>query len=433
MKHPAIHTLKRLSSRKYYLLKWSFHLKCLFRDLLNPKRPYLLVYQMGKVGSSTIVQSLSQYGMNYNIYQIHSLRKRVLKDEEKFFLNNFDYLKTIDEFVLYGQFLSRKIRNNRGKHQYKIVTLIRDPIARNISAFFNNLERRILRMDPNNGAEATTGQDPEQLMERFWQDFDQHDVPLIWFNAELKRAFGIDVYQRKFPKWRGFDIYRGETADVLLIRLENLRDCAAEAFEEFLGIPDFALKDVNVGRDKTYSETYKRFLDSATVSPWYLEMMYNSQYARHFYTRDEILGFMDRWGRPGSRTELMPSPPNTEFMKRAKKSLTFEEALVEIFGDDTYYGYVDHCDSRGILGWAQNYRAPSERLSVELVVDGNRLETVKADFYREDLLEAGIGDGKHAFYYVFPLELKDGRSHEIEAKIAGTDRVLVNGHHTVRF
>ncbi|MBI4774958.1 MAG: hypothetical protein HY788_12405 [Deltaproteobacteria bacterium] len=435
MKTPPIDALRRLGNKKYYLLKWYFHFNYHIRDLLNGNKPYLLVYQMGKVGSSTIAKSLLKYRKDYRICQIHTLRKRVLKDEESFFVDNFDFLKTIDEYILIGQYLSKRIKNKSGKTKYKIVTLIRDPIARNISAFFNNLERRIMLQHPVNGNDVGISHNVEELMERFWNDFNQHDVPLIWFNTELKRAFGIDVYSREFPKSKGFDTYHGETADVLLIRLENLRDCAGEAFRQFLGIPDFTLTDVNVGHDKEYSEAYERFLSSVTVPPWYLEMMYNSQYVRHFYTRDEIQGFVDRWGvsASGSKALPMPAPPDTEQMKRAKRTLTFKEALIVIFGDDTYNGCVDQCDSEIVLGWARNCRFPNERLSVELVMDGELLDTVKADLYREDLLEAGIGDGKHAFYYVIPPALKDGRSHAIKARIAGTDRLLINGVRTVRF
>lgn len=435
MKILPSYPLKSITNKKYYLLKWYYHFNYAIKDLINGNKPYLLVYQMGKVGSSTIKQSLSKYATDYRIYQLHTLRKRVLKEEESFFLNNFDFLKTIDEYILTGQYLSKKIKKNSGKSKFKIVTLIRDPIARNISAFFNNLERRIMPHYPDNESEIPINQLLEEVRERFWKDFNQHDVPLTWFNAELKQAFGIDVYSREFPKSEGFGIYQGETADVLVIRLENLRECAGEAFRRFLGIQDLALTDANVGQDKVYSEAYEHFLNSVTVPPWYLEMMYNSQYVRHFYTRDEILGFVDRWGasRPGSKEELMPSPPETEQMKRAQGTLTFKEALVAILGDDTHHGYVDQCDSQIVLGWAQNYRFPNKRLSVELVMDGKLLDTVKADFYRADLMEAGIGDGKHAFYYVIPPALKDGQSHEIKARIAGTSRLLTNGVQTVRF
>jgi hypothetical protein len=40
--------------------------------------------------------------------------------------------------------------------------------------------------------------------------------------------------------------------------------------------------------------------------------------------------------------------------------------------------------------------------------------------FREDLLQAGIGDGRAAFEIALPGRLRDGRPHHVEARVRGS-------------
>jgi hypothetical protein len=96
-------------------------------------------------------------------------------------------------------------------------------------------------------------------------------------------------------------------------------------------------------------------------------------------------------------------------------------------------GYFDVATEEVIAGWAWDQRKPDQALNVEIYVDDRMLATVSADQFREDLQEAGIGDGKHGFAYATPAWLKDGRPHAIRVKIAGTGYELQNSPQTVTF
>src|SRR4030095_12315962 len=54
--------------------------------------------------------------------------------------------------------------------------------------------------------------------------------------------------------------------------------------------------------------------------------------------------------------------------------------------------------------------------------------TVRANVYRTDLVNAGIGNGYHGFSYSFPggSLRDDGRTHVISVKFTGTDAALSN-------
>jgi hypothetical protein len=83
-------------------------------------------------------------------------------------------------------------------------------------------------------------------------------------------------------------------------------------------------------------------------------------------------------------------------------------------------GSLDGADENRIFGWAFDKKHPERTLQVDLY-DGDRLlATVPADQFREDLPEAKIGDGKHAFSFPTPERLRDGTAHTIRARARGT-------------
>jgi hypothetical protein len=83
-------------------------------------------------------------------------------------------------------------------------------------------------------------------------------------------------------------------------------------------------------------------------------------------------------------------------------------------------GHMDIATSKNIRGWAWDKNHPDSPVTVELY-DGNiLLGSVVADQFRQDLVKAGIGNGKHGFIFPTPNALKDGKPHQILGRVAGT-------------
>src|SRR6266542_76847 len=59
--------------------------------------------------------------------------------------------------------------------------------------------------------------------------------------------------------------------------------------------------------------------------------------------------------------------------------------------------HIDYADWTGIRGWVWDPEAPEKRVLLEVLDGDNRLATVMASEYRADLVEAGVGDGRHGF------------------------------------
>ena len=79
-----------------------------------------------------------------------------------------------------------------------------------------------------------------------------------------------------------------------MIRLENLKECAEAAVQEFLGLKNFSLYNTNTTNEKGFAELYRAFNDLPFPAE-YVEERYKTQFARHFYNDEELDAFKKRW------------------------------------------------------------------------------------------------------------------------------------------
>jgi GT2 family glycosyltransferase len=94
--------------------------------------------------------------------------------------------------------------------------------------------------------------------------------------------------------------------------------------------------------------------------------------------------------------------------------------------EDPMHGSLDGPDYGCARGWAFDPSQPERHVLVELTLDGAPFLTVAANAFREDLKQAGMGDGAHAFAAPLPPHALDGKVHVLEARIAGTQIALAN-------
>ncbi|MGD8751943.1 MAG: putative capsular polysaccharide synthesis family protein [Anaerolineales bacterium] len=295
--------IKGLLKRNYYLARISSHLWyfCQYN-----KKKLLIVYQMGKVGSSSIVESLNASDLNLPVLQVHFLSHDAIKEMERRYygelINIFqDSLLPETKHLFLSYYLRQTLDSNHSLPRWKFVTLIRDPLARSASVFFYSVDtpKKVPYLPDFYKHYQDQTVTIDMLIQRFQEvlieDPDEFQLPLHYFDRELGPVTGIDVYAREFPKQQGYSIYHGEHTDLLLIKLELMRDCAKEAFREFLGLQDFQLVNANLASQKRYYPIYIEFLKSIKLPQSYLDTIYNSKYMRHFYTENEIESFWRRW------------------------------------------------------------------------------------------------------------------------------------------
>jgi hypothetical protein len=77
--------------------------------------------------------------------------------------------------------------------------------------------------------------------------------------------------------------------------MEDANAIREEAIRRFAGLPYFELATLNSGEDKPYREAYRRFRKQFRTQVEFVDQLYGSRFARHFYSSDELKGFRDRW------------------------------------------------------------------------------------------------------------------------------------------
>ncbi len=96
-----------------------------------------------------------------------------------------------------------------------------------------------------------------------------------------------------------------------------------------------------------------------------------------------------------------------------------------------YRGSLDGISGDYIIGWAWDPDHPNDAVMVALYDGDSLLGTVKAETARKDLADSRIGTGKYGFALTIPKELRDGKAHQLHARLKGTNTDLVGSPRSV--
>jgi glucosyl-dolichyl phosphate glucuronosyltransferase len=253
----------------------------------------ILVYQMGKVGSTTVLESLERAGLPNPIFHLHALA-----DVGRYRDDHLAAGAGIPYHLELGEAVAAELQHALGK-RCRIISLVRDPIAVQVSGLFE-----VPQFAHDDVRRATDGIDPQKAAERLGASLVEPgalDYVFEWFDREIKKVFGIDVFARPFPKAEGAAVFRGERADLLLLRLEDLDRVGPAAIGEFLGLgKPIKLVAANVRADKPQAQSYSQLKAHLKLDPGPCEAIYSSRFATHFYSDDEIRRFIAKWSGRGA-------------------------------------------------------------------------------------------------------------------------------------
>jgi hypothetical protein len=97
----------------------------------------------------------------------------------------------------------------------------------------------------------------------------------------------------------------------------------------------------------------------------------------------------------------------------------------------TLEGFHDGADCGSIFGWAWNSAQPNATVSVDVYADNVLIATAPANLFRQDLFNAGKGNGAHGFSIATPANLIDGQPHSIRVRISSSNIDLFNTPRTI--
>lgn len=250
----------------------------------------IVIYQMGKVASTSLQHSLTDLALDVPVHQVH-------------FMNRFDVIEkrareyrrnpqVVERLSRKGRYVREQIESRRWK-QVAMISLVRAPGPHLLSAFFQQIQIHI----PDFQARLQKGELTPQAVADFFVTRYESNASAEWFDIQLKEPFGIDVYATPFPKGRGYAYYERDNIRLVVMRYEDLNHCIGTVMREFLGLSDFEFKRANVGDDKAYGELYRQVRELVRLPPERVQQLHSTRYARHFYTPQELETSIAPWTR----------------------------------------------------------------------------------------------------------------------------------------
>ena len=283
-----------------WLRRWQAQRAANQIDPARPDASPVLVYQMGKVGSSTVARTLRACpDLKRPVLSVHFMVPREI-EAAKQYRRRVGGAAGVGNVLTLGAVVGNRIAAVGDRVCFPVVSLVRDPIAREISSVFqsSSLLGEALRV----GDRIDVDRASAFLTERFSAP-DPCGYAEQWFDRELAVTFGIDVFDQPFDRDRGYTILRSRRANVLLLRTEDLDRTLPAAAAELLGLAEEpALLHDNVRVHTPDGETYTRVRKSFRLPRSVVERIYSGRLARHFYGKDMIEAFIRRWSDPAKES-----------------------------------------------------------------------------------------------------------------------------------
>ncbi|MCI8581659.1 MAG: hypothetical protein HFH13_00750 [Dorea sp.] len=235
-----------------------------------------------------------------------SLSARLTENKVTFF--SMHYLE-YPNHILGEEFRDIWEKEIHKKKNLKVITAVREPLSRDYSAFwqaFTEKAQHIARM-PILGNDfpkmydifidfilkgsAYTKEKLGDSMPYTWND------EFEWFDEQIKKHLGIDVFQYPFHRERGYTIIKKENIELFLFKVEKMEDILDE-LSTFVGAGRLSRINANVAEQKWYGLAYAEFKKEVSLSKEYVNHYYCGNYKMdHFYTQEEKNGFLEKWRR----------------------------------------------------------------------------------------------------------------------------------------
>ena len=235
---------------------------------IQEKNPPIIILTPGKTGSTSVYKSVKKELSN-PIYQIHTLSKYSIDNSFAFHKKN----KTPYPLHLtIAKYLNKKLEIYDGN--VFIITIIREPISRMISSYFQNIERY------NN--DALDIMNAKYVISQHLKDaVSYYDN---WFKIQIENNFEIDIYNDDYLSKECYRIYKNGKINLMLIRMEDLAENFENASKIFLNLQDgIKLEQHNIGKNKYYSNFYKSIRTNMRIDKSLRDKLTDTRFYKEFY------------------------------------------------------------------------------------------------------------------------------------------------------
>lgn len=183
----------------------------------------------------------------------------------------------------------------------KIITAVRDPIARNISMLYqmianNKSYLNSFNLTKNvkdfwlNGGDAQVWFD--RIIAEGWINDSYFNIST--FMNSFKENI-IDLSKYTFDNKKGYSIVKEGNIEVFVYQLEKMNDSTKE-MSDWLNLTPFSEWEVsNEASGKWIASSYKQALTDIKFTREYFDRCYVDPWIKHFYSTEDIEKFKERW------------------------------------------------------------------------------------------------------------------------------------------
>jgi Putative capsular polysaccharide synthesis protein len=274
---------------------------------------FVLVFTMGKVGSTALVRSLEAVNLFTRQLQWATPETQTFMDRSE----------SIKPGTRENRLLNLQTRINTRRaclalrdpdyaSMLKVIAVIRNPIEQVLSHYFHaaiyEKEFELL------GIEVTPGNVRAALVEAAeWYmiepkrtladltarlDCDSPELTrfawlvhnyLYWFDQEFRVFFPEKIIGGQMED--GYQI----VGNALILRFEQIATVGERVVATYVQRPHFKMLRDNVGADKSYGELYREVLAMVRFPRAFVDHLCDAPYVRHFYSQAERQAMRDRW------------------------------------------------------------------------------------------------------------------------------------------
>lgn len=207
---------------------------------------------MGKVGSSSVHDSLRRIGVDVIHTHDHNEAKTVINNENKLV----------------------------------IISGIRDLLSRTISAYFENISNNNNQWWYLGDREYIREKGVAFLINQFKDRCVSHIEKVIfpWFDI-FSANLQFNIYQKPFNSKLGFESYKENSHVIIVYRLENINSISM-MINQYTN-NKFELMSSNVAEIKWYADLYRDFINQIWFTKSEIDYFYNNKIMNFFYTHSE--------------------------------------------------------------------------------------------------------------------------------------------------
>ncbi|MBD5510993.1 MAG: hypothetical protein HDR08_07050 [Lachnospiraceae bacterium] len=247
----------------------------------------LILYAMPKTGTQAMKATLNQYG--YEHTYVHFLNINTPLDKQ-FYHYYGEKIPCLAHLLHDSEYVKKYHLNVLKEKKIKIITSVREPIARNYSMIFQAIKNwgpyPLVRKSNGNFAQGVIDY-LEYCSSSTWD----------WFEDEIKEVFGIDIFRYPFDKENGYCIIKTDKVEIFLYRLESSRKLG-KALGEFLGAEkSIDMLTFHEASKEEYRFVYAQLKNEIQIPDAVISQYYDNDKMRHFYTEEEITDLKNKWKR----------------------------------------------------------------------------------------------------------------------------------------